>query len=232
MTYDNDQRKNPARRFALCLAAAVLIVGTTELSAQTTVAELSSTLDLYYPGQMDTSLPVVFLAHNGGAKKEDWGNFAEDLADSGYIVASIGWTAFSPDKDLQEAIDAVFKRFGAKASQEKVAFIGGCHGAVKFTRLLREEKYASQVKALVFLSISEDIIMDENHAPVLAAHSLQDHLGTYYIDKTKAICEKSITEPKKVIALDSNAHGNEMVMSEGSREIIRPEIKAWLKQYL
>jgi hypothetical protein len=227
----NDQRKVWPRRSALCLAAAVLFAGAAELSAQT-AAELSPTLDLYYPAKMEASYPVVFLAHNGGAKKEDWGNFGEDLADSGYIVASIGWTASRPDVDLQDAIDAVFKRFGANADRERVVFIGGCHGAVKFTRLLFDAKYAAMVKALVFLSISEDIFIDANHAPILAAHSLHDHLGQYYIDKTKAVCEKSITEPKKVITLDSDAHGNEMVVSEGSREIVRSEIKAWLKRYL
>lgn len=183
-------------------------------------------LDVYIPEGATGKLPVVFLAHNGGAKKEDWQDYAGSLAESGYIVASIGWSDFNNNKDFKDAIAKVLTDYAEQADTERVAFVGGCHGAVKFTQIMSKEPY-SKFKALVFLSISEDVFVPKKHAPILAVYSTKDHLGDYYIAKTKEVATR-FSKPSKVVVVDGKPHGHEFVTDAESSPTIREEIKNWL----
>ena len=211
--------------------ALVLAFGTM-FSAGAEAKKIAATpnVDVYIPEGATGKLPVVFLAHNGGAKKEDWQDYASSLAESGYIVASIGWSDFSVNKDLKDAIAKVLTDYAEQADTDRVAFIGGCHGAVKFTQIMSKEPY-SKFKAYVFLSISEDVFVPKNHAPILAVYSTKDHLGDYYIAKTKQIATH-FSKPSKVVVVNGKPHGHEFVTDPECGPTIREEIKNWLAENL
>ena len=57
------------------------------------VNETFDTVDVRIPA-VKGKVPVIFLAHNGGAAKEDWGDFPQELAAKGYAVVNMGWTDF------------------------------------------------------------------------------------------------------------------------------------------
>lgn len=220
--------RNALLRAGLALA---LTIGTLfSMAAEPTKTAVTPNLDVYVPEGATGKLPLVFLAHNGGAKKEDWQDYASALSQEGYIVASIGWTDFSNNKDLKDAIGKVLTDYADQADVNRVAFIGGCHGAVKFTQILSKEPY-SQFKALVFLSISEDVSIPKKHAPILAGYSTKDHLGDYYIAKTKEIATR-FSKPSKVIVVQGKPHGHEFVTDAESGPSIRAEIKTWLAENL
>lgn len=216
--------KKALLRAGLTLA---LALGTMfSLNAEPKKIEATPNVDVYVPEGATGKLPVVFLAHNGGAKKEDWQDYASSLAESGYIVASIGWSDFNNNKDFKDAIAKVLTDYAEQADTERVAFIGGCHGAVKFTQIMSKEPY-SKFKALVFLSISEDVFVPKKHAPILAVYSTKDHLGDYYIAKTKEVATR-FSKPSKVVVVNGKPHGHEFVTDAESGATIREEIKNWL----
>lgn len=220
--------KRPERKALIRAGLALVFAFGTMFSAGAEPKKIAATpnLDVYIPEGATGKLPVVFLAHNGGAKKEDWQDYASELAESGYIVASIGWSDFNNNKDFKDAIGKVLTDYAEQADTDRVAFIGGCHGAVKFTQILSKEPY-SKFKALVFLSISEDVFIPKNHAPILAVYSTKDHLGDYYIAKTKQIATK-FSKPSKVVVVEGKPHGHEFVTDAESGPAIREEIKNWL----
>jgi len=176
-------------------------------------------------------LPVVVFAHNGGAKKEDWSDYPHELAEEGFFVINIGWTDNNGSDDLASAIDTILKKYPNRADSSRVAFVGGCHGGVKMAPLMNAASAPYQLKAAVFLSVSEMISLPKDHVPILGIYSTDDHLGDYYKSFTKKLVEEIIQEPKKVVAFTGTPHGNELVAQPASKDSIRKEITAWLKEY-
>lgn len=176
-------------------------------------------------------VPVVFLAHNGGAAKEDWGDFPEALSQKGYAVVNMGWTEFKGAKEFSKNYATVAERWRKRLNLKRVAFVGGCHGGIKMLASL-ETKVPFQTKALVFLGMSELYSAPSGHAPILGIYSLKDHLGEGYVATQKKVYETVLSNPKKIIALDSTPHGNEMVTDATTRDRVRSEIFAWLKTCL
>jgi dienelactone hydrolase len=176
-------------------------------------------------------LPVVILAHNGGQTKDDWGDFPESLAASGYAVINIGWTDFKGSDDLKKGIETALSRCESRINPKRAAFIGGCHGGIKMLSAL-ESRLPVTVKALVFLSMSELYSAPSGHAPILGIYSLRDHLGEGYVNTQKKVYSSVLSDPKTVIALDATPHGNELVVDASTRERVRSEILTWLYRYL
>lgn len=219
------------RKVLIATTLLLLFTGTvvsTGMADSATKAVLSDTVDVYYPATISGKLPVVFFAHNGGAKKEDWGDFPSQLAAEGYVTASIGW---SQDSDPARVIDHVFKTYGQYIDENRVAFVGGCHGGVIMTRLMNQ-KLPFQLKTAVFLSLSESVSLPETHPPILGFYSTNDHLGAYYQMTTKRILATGIGEPKKVVEVKGTPHGNELVTDDSTKAMVRTEISSWLKKYL
>jgi dienelactone hydrolase len=192
---------------------------------------LAPDIDVYAPAGANKT-PLVFLAHNGGAKKEDWKDYASDLAATGYTVASIGWTDFGKSDDFASAFKTVIAAYGDRVDLGKIAFIGGCHGAVKLTWMMAQDENVRKIKAFVFLSPSEDIKLPAAHAPVLGFYATKDHLGDYYVKKTKEVVTGQISKPAKAVEVASSAHGHELVNDDEGKTLVRKEIADWLKAYL
>jgi hypothetical protein len=188
-------------------------------------------VDVYCPAA-GSALPVVFFAHNGGAKKEDWSDYPRSLAEQGYLAASIGWTSNAGIGDLLESMEEVMKKYADRIDPARVAFVGGCHGGVKMVMLMKSPSAAIRPKTAVFLSISEMAVLPEGHVPVLGIYSTDDRLGSYYKSFTKKYVETLLVEPKKVFAYEGSPHGNELVADRASKEAVRGEIDAWLKDKL
>jgi hypothetical protein len=176
-------------------------------------------------------LPVVFLAHNGGATKEDWGDFPDELSKKGYAVVNMGWTEFKGADDFKKNYATVTECWGKRLNLKRVAFVGGCHGGIKMLASL-ETKVPFKTKALVFLSMSELYSPPAHHAPILGIYCLKDHLGDGYVATQKKVYESVLSEPKTVISLDATPHGNELVTDASTRDHVRSEVAAWLKTYL
>ncbi len=176
-------------------------------------------------------LPVVFFAHNGNQTKEDWGDYPEELTGKGYAVVNMGWTDFKGAADFRKNFDTVSERWGNRLDLKRTAFVGGCHGGIKMLGAL-EAKLPLTVKALVFLSMSEQYSPPAKHAPILGIYSLKDHLGEGYVNTQKKVYESVLNDPKTVIALDATPHGDELVTDQSTRDRVRAEIDSWLKKYL
>ncbi|MBN2353071.1 MAG: hypothetical protein JXD23_10920 [Spirochaetales bacterium] len=199
--------------------------------------ELKVKIDVFRPDGSKGKLPTVFVAHNGFAKKEDWGTFPRELADKGYLVANIGWVDMAGTADVDKAIRLVLEKYGASIDAGKVAFIGGCHGAVKLLTLTAGKALPAKlkVKSAVALSVSEEDsamleALGKNKIPVLAVYSTKDKYG-YAAINTK-FAEELLREPKKVLALDARPHGNEMLTDAATKAAVSREIIDWLKKYV
>jgi dienelactone hydrolase len=192
----------------------------------------SDAVNVYIPESGVGKLPAVLFSHNGGAKKEDWGDFPPKLAAEGFFTASIGWSAFAGFGDLKQTIEYLMKTYEDKIDTTRVAFVGGCHGGVKMAGLMNETALPFQLKTAVFLSVSENISLPEKHVPILGFYSTNDRLGDYYKSFTKKLVEEIITEPKKAVAWNGTPHGNELVTDQGSQASVQKEIIAWIKKYL
>ncbi len=194
-------------------------------------------IDVFRPAVSKGKLPAVFLAHNGYAKKEDWGSFPEELADEGYLVASIGWVDMAGTADVEKAVRLVLEKYGASVDLNRVAFIGGCHGAVKLLTLTAGKLLPPTltVKAAVALSVSEEdaamlAALGKNKIPVLAVYSRKDRYG--YTAINEKFAEDLLREPKKVLAFDAPPHGNEMLTDAATKAAVAKEIVDWLKKYV
>jgi len=225
-------RKNVCLR-PIFLAAIALALATSAYcdGAAVTTYNTIASADVYFPAE-GGKLPVVIFAHNGGAKKEDWSDYPQKLAEEGFFTASLGWTQNSGSDDLANAIDAILKKYSDRADADRVAFVGGCHGGVKMASLMNAGTAPYRLKAAAFLSVSEMIKLPKDHVPILGIYATDDHLGDYYKSFTKKMVETIITEPKKAVAFTGTPHGNELVADPASRDSIRKEITAWLKEYL
>jgi hypothetical protein len=186
------------------------------------------TMTILFPSGGAGKLPVIFLAHNGGEKRENWGDFPAELASKGYAVVNMGWTVMGGAEDLRQSMAKALAKYGDRIDQDRAAFIGGCHGCVKFNALLMGGALPVKVKALVFLSISEYGRLTAGHAPLLGIYSTRDHLGANYIMAQKDIYASDMSEPKKVIALDATAHGDELVVDPATKAQVRSEAIAWI----
>jgi hypothetical protein len=195
------------------------------------VTESLDNMAVSRPAEAAGALPVVFLAHNGGAKKEDWGDFPEELASKGYLVVNVGWTKSSGGADINDSMKKALASYPGLADPAKVALIGGCHGCVKFLYAMGPSMPV-QPKALVLLSMSELMTAPSRHAPILGIYSTSDHLGGGYVATQKKVYESSLTEPKTVVALDSTPHGNELATDESTRAQVRLRIEEFLSQNL
>jgi hypothetical protein len=219
--------------FCVCLAAFLFgFTASAYCDGKLTKEIKADTVNVYFPAESAGKLPAVFFAHNGGAKKEDWGDCPRKLAAEGFFTANIGWSAFAGFGDIKQAIDEVLKTYGDKIDLTRVAFVGGCHGGVKMTGLMSETALTYRIKTAVFLSVSENISLPEKHVPILGFYSTNDRLGDYYKSFTKKLVEEIITEPKKAVAWNGTPHGNELVTDQGSQAAIQKEIIDWIKKYL
>lgn len=215
----------------LIIACACVITATSLFAApKEAISETFDTVDVIIPAAKG-KLPVVFMAHNGGMTKEDWGDFPQELAAEGYAVVNMGWTVMGGGNDIRKNIQTVKERYGKRIDFKRVAFVGGCHGCVKLMNVM-DSKLPFTPKALVFLSLSETYSPPLGHAPVLGAYATKDHLGNGYVATQVQVYEKAITEPKKVIVTDTTQHGMEFVTDPETKEQFRGEIKAWLKGLL
>lgn len=194
------------------------------------ISETFDTVDVIIPAAKG-KLPVVFMAHNGGMTKEDWGDFPRELADAGYAVVNMGYTTNAGTADIRKNIQAVKDRYGKRIDFKRAAFVGGCHGCVKLLGVM-DSKLGFIPKALVFLSLSESYSAPNGHAPILGAYATKDHLGNGYVATQQRIYETTLTEPKKVIVTDTTQHGMEFVTDPETKDQFRGEIKAWLKDLL
>jgi dienelactone hydrolase len=219
------------RIFLMVLSVIVLTASAyCEGTAITTYNPIASA-DVYFPAE-GGKYPVVIFAHNGGAKKEDWSDYPQKLAEEGFFVANLGWTENAGSDDLANAIDSILKKYQDRADANRVAFVGGCHGGVKMASLMKSGAAPYRLKAAVFLSISEMISLPKDHVPILGIYATDDHLGGYYKSFTKKLVETIIDEPKKVVAFTGTPHGNELVADPASKDSIRKEVTDWLKEYL
>lgn len=212
--------------------AGMLLCAQGAFAADVKKESFAPNIDVYSTSGSAGKTPLVFLAHNGASRKEDWKEYASDLASEGYVVASISWTDFNDNTDFANAFSSVLAAYDSKIDQSKVAFIGGCHGAVKLARMLKQDANAAKFKALVFLSASEDISIPENHAPALGLYASKDRLGAYYAKKSKEVATVQITKPNRIVEIDSSAHGHELVNDDAVKAQVRGEISSWLKANL
>lgn len=194
------------------------------------ISETFDTVDVFIPAAKGR-VPVVFLAHNGGMTKEDWGDFPQELAAKGYAVVNMGWTDFKGGADFRAYIKTVMDRYSKRIDFKRVAFVGGCHGGIKMLGIMGPN-LPFKPKALVFLSMSEMSSAPSGHAPILGVYSTNDHLGQGYVATQKKVYESILSDPKKVIVMDTTQHGNEFVTDPETKERIRGEIETWLKDLL
>lgn len=199
-------------------------------SPKEAITETFGMVDVFIPAAKG-KLPVVFLAHNGGATKEAWGDFPQELANAGYAVVNMGWTNSSGGNDFRKNIETVKKQYGKRIDFKRAAFIGGCHGCVKLLSIM-DSKLSFTPKALVFLSLSETNSAPNGHAPILGAYATKDHLGNGYVATQIKVYETILSDPKKVIVMDTTQHGNEFITDPETKVQIRGEIQAWLKELL
>jgi hypothetical protein len=199
--------------------------------APAVVSEGLDNMTISRPVEAAGTMPVVFLAHNGGAKREDWGDFPEELASKGYFVVNIGWTKGSGGADINDSMKKAIERYPGSIDLGKAALIGGCHGCIKFLYAMGPSMPA-QAKAIVFLSMSELFTAPSRHAPVLGIYSTSDHLGGGYVTTQKKVYESFITEPKTVVALDATPHGNELATDDSTKAQVRRRIEEFLSQNL
>jgi dienelactone hydrolase len=218
---------------AISIAVLSLVVAAGAFGEDTGVGVDTSnpSVDVYCPSG-GGKLPVVFFAHNGGGKKEDWSDYPKKLAESGYLAASIQWATMSGISDLKAIIGDVLKKYADVADLERVAFVGGCHGGVKMVSFMKAADAPCRVKTAVFLSISEMAKLPAEHVPVLGIYATDDHLGDNYKRFTKMYVETILTEPKKMVAITGTPHGHELVADAATKDEARGEIAAWLKEKL
>lgn len=218
-------------RAALVISSLVVAHATKASGASPELVKLE-TADLFLPGGAKAPSALVVFAHNGGAGKEDWGDFPRELASKGYAVLNVGWTDFQGHAELSAAIKSVLEKQKGRIDAGRVAFIGGCHGCVKLGGLINAGDPAYAVKTAVFLAISEKLTLVEPHVPVLACRSSLDRLGEGYRKIQQEVLEKDLTEPKKVVCIEGTPHGNELVTDAGCSGAVRAEITAWLEEHL
>ena len=213
----------------MCTLFGTVLNATESVKMETFSPSIATTVDVRYPTGIKGKLPLVIFAHNGGSKKEAWEDYPAELAARGYMTASIGWATSSGHADYNEVFDTLLTKYSEKLDTNRIAFVGGCHGAVKMIDLLNDPSQKMTFKALVFLSVSESLKLEaKQHAPILGIYSTDDHLGDYYKSFTKTYVEETITASKKVIAFKGTPHGNELVADAKSKELIRKEINEWL----
>lgn len=214
------------------------VTGRAEEPVVETQTYLQLERDVCYLPSVQDRMPLVVLAHNGGSRKEGWGNFPQELAGEGFFVLSVTWSLNGPE-DVEQAITTAMRKYAGKIDRKRVAFVGGCHGAVKLVKLFARRQAGNiidyQVKTIVALSISEEDeemikAFQDPHPPVLAVYTTRDRYG--YAKINKKVVEEIITEPKKVIALEAAPHGNELVMDNKTKTETQEMIITWLKEYL
>jgi hypothetical protein len=215
------------------LGILTLILGGLAMAAQaaTVVTESLDNVSVSYPGDAARKLPLVVFAHNGGATKEDWGDFPAALAGQGYVVVNIGWTSMGGPDELVPALKKAIAKYGDRIDLGKAALVGGCHGGAKLMGDLMGPM-PIETKAIVLLSLSEMSMPPYGHAPVLGFYSARDHLGDSYIKTQRLIYDGMLTDPKRVFVMDSTAHGNELVTDESTKAQVRDTIVAFLAELL
>jgi hypothetical protein len=234
---EQTSRFKPILCMLVTIMAAYVMLGKTVYAANNITKESLSpapetTVDILYQKDAKGKLPLVVFAHNGGATKEDWGDYPSELAAKGYISASIGWKNMKGHADFTKALNAIMKKYSGRIDSNRVAFIGGCHGAVKMIELMNDPGNTISFNTIVFLSVSEPAVLKGNHAPILGIYSTDDHLGSYYRNFTKKYVEEMISSPNKAIAYKGDPHGNELVTDKAAKESIRKEIGSWLSANL
>jgi hypothetical protein len=209
----------------------LFMIANAALAAAEITTDTLDNLSVCQPAAAGGKLPVVFFAHNGGAAKEDWGDFPAELAASGFVTVNIGWTNGGISTDIGEAVTRAVDKYADRIDTTRAFFIGGCHGGIKIMGSVKT-KLPVTLRGLAFLSMSERIAFPETHVPMLGIYSLRDHLGKNYISIQKAVYEKMMNEPKKVIALDAAPHGNELVTDAATKDQVRGELRSWLAALL
>jgi hypothetical protein len=220
-------------RKPLTIAALAMALGGIAASSEAPAAVLEAldNMEISRPSAFSGKLPVVFLAHNGGAVKEDWGDFPEELASKGYFVVNIGWSKSSGGADIIDSMKKALARYPDSIDPGKAALIGGCHGCIKFLSAMGPS-LPVQVKAIAFLSMSELYSAPAQHAPILGIYATFDRLGGNYVNTQVKVYESMLTDPKTVVALDATPHGNELATDASTRTEVRSRIEAFLGQYL
>lgn len=190
---------------------------------------------VYYPKNRAGKLPVVFMAHNGLEDNSAWGDYPQQIADSGFFVVNITYKSWDTT-EIETAIQYSLNKYEDKIDTDKVCFVGGCHGGKDLIQIMSQSNLDYKVKCAAFLSIAENDqpVIDSQkvkHAPILTYYSKKDELGTYYQGITKKIAEETITAPKKVVALDETAHGDHIVTNASCKTQVRKDIIDWMKTY-
>jgi hypothetical protein len=190
---------------------------------------------VYYPKNRTGKLPVVFMAHNGLEDNSAWGDYPQQIADAGFFTVNITYKSWDTT-EVETAIQYALNKYEDKIDTDNVSFIGGCHGGKDLIQIMSQSNLDYKVKCAAFLSIAENdqSVIDSQkvkHAPILAYYSKKDELGAYYQDITKKIAEETITQPKKVVALDEAAHGDHVVTSASCKDQVRKDIIDWIKSY-
>jgi hypothetical protein len=218
---------------SMTITTLALALGSAAAAAQAPVivSESLDNMTISRPEAQAGRLPVVFLAHNGGAKKEDWGDFPEELAAKGFFVVNIGWTKSSGGADIIDSMKKALERYPGSIDAEKAALVGGCHGCIKFLSAMGPSMPV-QVKAMAFLSMSELYSAPAQHAPILGIYSTSDRLGGNYVNTQIKVYDSLLTDPKTVIALDAKPHGNELATDESTKALVREKVESFLRQRL
>lgn len=219
-----------------------LLAGTTVYAATRGVVKETESYytleqDVYYPIEMEKGVkyPVVFMAHNGGANKEAWGDFPQAIANEGFFTVNIGWQAWDTS-NVESAINYTLEKYADVIDTENVVFVGGCHGGKDFVDILNKENTAYNVKAAVLLSVSEIddgvlSLQNQSHVPMLVYYSLNDEYGANIEATAKRFATEVMTKPCKVVASKDPAHGNNMVTNSSEKNTIRRDIINWAKKY-
>lgn len=220
-------------RKSLTIAALAVALGGVAASSEApaAVSEALDNMTISRPSAFTGKLPVVFMAHNGGATKEDWGDFPEEIASKGYFVVNIGWSKSSGGADIVDSMKKALERYPDSIDPGKAALIGGCHGCIKFLSAMGPS-LPVQVKAIAFLSMSELYSAPAQHAPILGIYATSDRLGGNYVNTQVKVYESMLTDPKTVVALDATPHGNELATDASTRVGVRTRIETFLGQYL
>lgn len=204
-------------------------------SKSSTDTYLALQQDVYYPDNMakDSKLPVVFMVHNGMEDKSNWGDFPQQIADEGFFTVNLTWKAWDTT-EVDAAIQYTLEKYADKIDTNRVMFVGGCHGGKDVLQIISRKDLKYKVKTAVVLSVSEDDqpVLDSQkaeHCSILAFYSLHDDLGEYYQKVSKKVAEEIITQPKKAVALDESAHGDNVVTKAASKKEVRKQIIDWLK---
>ena len=244
------------KKFKICIMtlALVLFTGTVAFAyrnvSRYTVPYLTLEQDVYYPRpkscrgdklhfiderNKSPKYPVVFMIHNGLADKSAWGDYPEEIADAGFFTVNITWQSWDTSQ-VEKAIDYTLTKYADKIDTSRISFVGGCHGGKDALEIMNKVNDKYNVKTAVLLSVSEidQAVLDsqkEGHVPMLAYYSLKDELGEYWGDMSKKVAEDTLTQPKKVIALNETAHGNDIVTKASCKGEVRKAIIDWLKEY-